>query len=446
MFNNYLREKIGKSSIKNEVSNLICYILGKKLKKEPENFLYKSLLSISHNEFNLGNENDNTFNEDNNIISSSQQNLELSASANITEKKFIKANPIPIMIEGNENEFGRIMKEMYINVDNYLKEIMKCNNISGIKEIFESSIIKNQNYNSQKYRGFLIYSTENIYITILKFYHGLVGNNPPRYSLLLCNDETTLEELISFIYLALFCPYHSLFIIAKPDRLNIDIIYEMENIIEKFYENGEKKINSYILFLFNEIGKSEIGKELMNMNLESAKEPKEDLRAFNLGGQISTDIKIKNKDYFKYIEVVSSIRAGLGKTFYIKKKCIEENIEYISFPIGGEVKRQTIMRRLKDLSLDKSKKYGLHLDFSDTKQKELFEDFIFTFLIQKVYTNNENIICYEDNVKIYIEIPNGFFNFMDKFKLFNLFYNYKINELPKLEFSENQSHLKILKI
>ena len=28
MFNNYLREKIGKSSIKNEVSNLICYILG----------------------------------------------------------------------------------------------------------------------------------------------------------------------------------------------------------------------------------------------------------------------------------------------------------------------------------------------------------------------------------------------------------------------------------
>ena len=97
------------------------------------------------------------------------------------------------------------------------------------------------------------------------------------------------------------------------------------------------------------------------------------------------------------------------------------------------------MRRLKDLSLDKSKKYGLHLDFSDTKQKELFEDFIFTFLIQKVYTNNENIICYEDNVKIYIEIPNGFFNFMDKFKLFNLFYNYKINELPKLEFSENQS-------
>ena len=141
----------------------------------------------------------------------------------------------------------------------------------------------------------------------------------------------------------------------------------MENIIEKFYENGEKKINSYILFLFNEIGKSEIGKELMNMNLESAKEPKEDLRAFNLGGKISTDIKIKNKDYFKYIEVVSSIRAGLGKTFYIKKKCIEENIEYISFPIGGEVKRQTIMRRLKDLSLDKSKKYGLHLDFSDTK-------------------------------------------------------------------------------
>ena len=104
---------------------------------------------------------------------------------------------------------------------------------------------------------------------------------------------------------------------------------------------------------------------------KSADEPTEDLRRFSSIDEISTDKKIENKDYFKYIEVVSSSRAGLGKTFYIKKKCSEENIIYVPFPIGGEAKRHTIMRRLKDLNLDKiNNKYGLHLDFSDTKQKD----------------------------------------------------------------------------
>ena len=274
----------------------------------------------------------------------------------------------------------------------------------------------------------------------MKFYHGFVGNDPPRYALLLCNDETTLEELMSFIYLAVFCPYHSLFIIAKPDRLNLDIVYEMENIIEKFHDD-RINIESYILFIFNDIGKSEIGKELLKI-CKSADEPSEDLRILALKDQIITNQKIENKEYYKDIEVVSSIRAGLGKTFYIKKKCDEENIIYVPFPIGGEVKRQTIMRRLKDLNLIKENKYGLHLDFSDTKQKELFEDFIFRFLIQKVYSNNENIYCYENNVKIFIEIPNGFFNFLEKFKLFNEFKIHTINDLPQLELLEGQNSFK----
>ena len=98
--------------------------------------------------------------------------------------------------------------------------------------------------------------------------------------------------------------------------------------------------------------------------------------------------------------------AGFGKTFYIQKQCKKEERIYIPFQIGGEVKRQTIMRRLKELKINKKYNYGLHLDFSDTNQIELFEDFIFSFLIQKAYSNNEDIFCYEDNVKIYIEIHN----------------------------------------
>jgi hypothetical protein len=45
-FNDYLRGKIGQSSIKNEVSNLIHFIIGNKYKKEPNSFFYKSSLSF----------------------------------------------------------------------------------------------------------------------------------------------------------------------------------------------------------------------------------------------------------------------------------------------------------------------------------------------------------------------------------------------------------------
>ena len=107
------------------------------------------------------------------------------------------------------------------------------------------------------------------------------------------------------------------------------------------------------------------------------------------------------------------------------------------------MKRQTIMRRLKELNLKKTNcKYGLHLDFSDTKQNELFEDFIFSFLIQKFYSNNENIFCYEDNVQIFIEIQNGFLNLIEKFKLFKEFYIHKIEKLPELELQEDEKDFK----
>ena len=64
MFNNYLKGEMGKSFNKNEVSNLIYYIIGNKYKNDPDNFFYQSSLSISPMEFNLGNENKDIFNED----------------------------------------------------------------------------------------------------------------------------------------------------------------------------------------------------------------------------------------------------------------------------------------------------------------------------------------------------------------------------------------------
>lgn len=54
MFNQNLKQKIGKSSVNNEVSNLLYYIIGSKYQTKPNNFFYTSSFSDSI-EINLEN-------------------------------------------------------------------------------------------------------------------------------------------------------------------------------------------------------------------------------------------------------------------------------------------------------------------------------------------------------------------------------------------------------
>ena len=42
-----------------------------------------------------------------------------------------------------------------------------------------------------------------IYTQAIKLYKDIVGNNFTRYSIFIYNEETTLKELLSFLYLSL---------------------------------------------------------------------------------------------------------------------------------------------------------------------------------------------------------------------------------------------------
>ena len=64
---------------------------------------------------------------------------------------------------------------------------------------------------------------------------------------------------------------------------------------------------------------------------------------------------------------------------------------------------------------------------------ELFQDFLFSFLIQKQYTQNEDIFCYEGKVHIKIEIPKGFYDFPEKLNILKLFKHKEISDLPNFK-------------
>ena len=81
------------------------------------------------------------------------------------------------------------------------------------------------------------------------------------------------------------------------------------------------------------------------------------------------------------------------------------------------------------------KKTIIHLDLCDTDQIELMKDFLFSFLITKLYGQNESLFFLSKEVEIKIEIPCGFIDFFSKFPILQMFKNktlMKINNLPPL--------------
>ena len=64
---------------------------------------------------------------------------------------------------------------------------------------------------------------------------------------------------------------------------------------------------------------------------------------------------------------------------------------------------------------------AIHLDLTETKEISILNEFFFSFLITKFYSNNENIIYIPKDIHIYIEIPNCFEDYLSKFSILGIF-------------------------
>ena len=74
-------------------------------------------------------------------------------------------------------------------------------------------------------------------------------------------------------------------------------------------------------------------------------------------------------------------------------------------------------------------------------------DFLFHFLILKWYSNAENIFFLGNKIKVSIEIPKGFINYLEEFPILKLFkqHSISINNLPPLKVDRSlSSHIQIV--
>ena len=315
---------------------------------------------------------------------------------------------------------------LFENIKKFLSDFLNNNNLK-LENIYEQNIIQEQYRNN--FKGLYIYLVESkekgevqrgIEEHILNWFNFLTGHPPMAQTVLLCNEETTSEELTAFMYRAFLCKYPVFFMIGKIELLTSDKRQTLTNLINILFSKRSEEMKSCVAFGYS-VRDDSLVRTLEN--LKGRKFLKHDDK-----------IKMGKKLYKENVEIISSDKAGVGKSTQIKLKILNEGKKYIHFPFGGEFSRKDVINRLIKVQ-DKIKdeeKTVIHLDLYDSKQVDLMKDFLYSFLVTKLYGQNENLFYLSKKVKIIIEIPCGFIDFFNKYPLLSLF--------------ENQTHMEIAKL
>ena len=324
-----------------------------------------------------------------------------------------KITKIPSFIYVRDDNYN-IFEDMLNNCEKFLNYVLTENQLK-IEDIYKSNII-----NRDGYKGLHLYymKVEDMEKEIIEWYELLTGNISTAHTTLLCNDDTTIEEIIAFLFRAIYCNYYVFFTITNVEYLSLDIKNKIIEILNIFYVEYKDKMNSCLNFIFNSKD-SEIYEQIRE-----------------LGGKIlkAKDFKnVKASIKKKNIKIFHSDASGVGKSTRIKSEIINSGKNYIYIPIGGEFTREEIINRLLKIEFEKDKETAIHIDITETKKKDLMKEFLFSFLINKCYKESENLFYINDNVDIYIEIPFGFTDFFKEYKLLTLFENKIKIEKNKLD-------------
>ena len=82
---------------------------------------------------------------------------------------------------------------------------------------------------------------------ILNIYLNLTGNIPIINTLLICNEDTSIEQIRAFLYRAFFCETHTLFLICNMEYLDLSASNSLIRTLTELYRVRKGKISSYIL-------------------------------------------------------------------------------------------------------------------------------------------------------------------------------------------------------
>ena len=141
------------------------------------------------------------------------------------------------------------------NINNYLELLLKENSVD-IEHIYNANRILN---NIELSPG--LYKIEkdpntDLNIDLISLYINLTGNLPIANTLLLCNEQTTKEEIISFFYRAIYNDKPILFTISNLELLSLSTIQKIFKKLKKLYIAKNGIIKSYLILIYEKMDSS----------------------------------------------------------------------------------------------------------------------------------------------------------------------------------------------
>ena len=356
-------------------------------------------------------------------------------SDNLEENILHLINSVALnMVNNTKIEFKyEPQKNVFENINSYLIKLFQTNKIN-LDEIYKKNqILNNIELEPGLYRKVKFGDNNTLINNIIDAYLNMTNNLPIINTLLLCNEETTIQIIKSFLYRALFCDKPILFLMANMEFLDLSTTRKLIKTLKyilKVLKSRNKKIKSYILFIY-ENKDSGLVRDLCKLIPER-----------NILNDIYTKHNKKSTDVFNKNEIYCSEQAGYGKTTEIKYKVKNKGnkAKYVYFPLGGSFTRKYIIENLMKHKLDAST--YLHLDLSETDNDDLMNEILFKLIILRYLDSNEKLYYLGYDINIIIEIPNCFFKFDQKYKLLDLFKKVNIKELKPLRLEEG---VKIIK-
>ena len=260
--------------------------------------------------------------------------------------------------------------------------------------------------------------SENLEKELYDLYQNVTKNFPVSQNILYCKKDISNKELAAFLNRAILCEFSDYFIIGGIESLESDtkneIISLFKNILEKKGENEKKKkMESCLIIAYTNF-------------IADIYDSLKALKNLEMGEKIFTYNPKSFEDKGLKIKAVSSTLSGHGKSRQIKSYIEENKKKYIYFPFGGDINKEDIFKRIKNLAENwlmptKPEDCVIHLDINDSDQIELMTEFLFAILITKIYGHGENMFYFPKEIEIIIEIPNGFIDITKKFPILSLF-------------------------
>ena len=207
-------------------------------------------------------------------------------------------------IDYNYSETKNLYEDLINNIDNYLKQILLKNKLT-IKDIYKDSLIKSKG-KGYDFRGVFLYlcnQSNQIDKDLIQIYKYLTENIPIAQTVLFCNQETTNEELVAFLYRAILCEFNSCFIIRGIELLELDKKSKLVEILNQLLSKDQIKMKSCLIVLCTSKN-TDIYKSLDLLKYR---------KILNLPKKIE-NLKINDDK----TEIISSDESGVGKSTQIR--------------------------------------------------------------------------------------------------------------------------------